>query len=102
MTSSSEVIDKIKTDADSDYLYIAAESSTLGSIFIVAFNISDGSIVNTMRQRSNSQQLKIGSFTSPNSDNSIAYLGLYSSNEAYSELIKLYYPNSDYVIYQQQ
>ena len=102
MTSSSEVLGKTKTDADRDYFYIAAESTTLGSVFIVSFNLSDGAIVNSMRQRSNSQQLKIGSFNSPNSENAIAYLGLYSSNDSYSELIKLYFPGTDYVIYQQQ
>ena len=102
LTSSSEVIDSTKTQVDSSYFYLAAQSSNLGSIFIGVFDLSNGSIVNTIKQRSSSQQLKIGSFKAPNTNNSITYLSLYSSTGTYSELIKLYFPSSDYIIYQQQ
>ena len=102
MTSTSETIGKVLTEGDKQYFYLAAESSNLGSVFIFVFDIDDGSIVNTIRQRSNSKQLKIGSLKAPYSDNAITYLGLYSSTDTYSELVKLYFPNSDYVIYQQQ
>ena len=80
---------------------MAAETSTLESIIVATFNITDGSFLNSMRQRSNSQQLKIASFVTPNSDTSIAYLSCYSLTNEYSEIMKLYIPDSDYVIYQQ-
>ena len=106
ITSTSAALGKVVMEKSSlvdhfNYVYLAAETSTLESIIVATFNITDGSFLNSMRQRSNSQQLKIASFVTPNSDTSIAYLSCYSLTNEYSEIMKLYIPDSDYVIYQQ-
>ena len=90
------------TESNDEYYYMAAESSTLGSIFVMAMNITDGTIINSVRQRTSSEQLKVGSFVSTGNSSSILYLSTYSSTGTYSELMKFFLPSSDYAIYQQQ
>ena len=90
------------TESNDEYYYMAAESSTLGSIFVMAMNRTDGSIINSVRQRTSSEKLKVGSFVSTGNSSSILYLSTYSSTGTYSELMKFFIPSSDYVIYQQQ
>ena len=86
-------------DTDASNAYCAFEPTSMSGIFLITLSIADGSYVDIIRQRQSSNQLKLGSVQA--TGDSVVYVSVYSSNSAYTELIKFNVSSTDYTIYQQ-
>ena len=88
-----------RMDIDAASIYMAFDTTPLEGIFIITINQADGSPVGSVRKRSSSQQLKIGSLYA--GDSSVVYVSSYSFSAAYTELIQYDSSSNEYTIYEQ-
>ena len=88
-----------RMDIDTANIYMAFDTTSFEGIFIITINQADGSPIGSVRKRSSSQQLKIGSLYA--GDSSIVYVSSYSFSAAYTELIQYDSSSNEYTIYEQ-
>ena len=88
-----------RMDIDTANIYMAFDTTSFEGIFIITINQADGSPVGSVRKRSSSQQVKIGSLYA--GDSSVVYLSSYSFSAAYTELIQYDSSSNEYTIYEQ-
>ena len=98
-SSSSEQLNNGRIGLDTNYVYCAFDTVSLAGIFITVLDLSDGIIQNSILQRVSSQHLKAGAVYATRGN--IAYISVYSSTSAYTELIKYDFLISNYTIYEQ-